>query len=99
MLAVHHWLKWYKFGFTRTFDNLSLEIRNGRLSREEALEIIARRGDETPWAEIDRLCDFLDIGRDRFWEVIETFRNRDIWKQREGRWRLEDFLLPQWQWT
>ena len=30
-------MKWYKFGFTRLFDNLSLEIRNGRMTRDEAL--------------------------------------------------------------
>ena len=38
------YLKWYKFGFTRLFDNLSLEIRNGRLTRDEAIEIVRARG-------------------------------------------------------
>jgi hypothetical protein len=28
-ISLHHFLKWYKFGFTRLFDNLSLEIRRG----------------------------------------------------------------------
>ena len=46
-ISVHHWFKWPKFGFTRTFDNLSLEIRNGRIGREEAIEVLRRRGDET----------------------------------------------------
>ena len=23
-ISIHHWLKWYKFGFTRIFDNLSI---------------------------------------------------------------------------
>ena len=36
-ISIHHWLKWYKFGFTRLFDNLSLEIRNGRITREAAV--------------------------------------------------------------
>ena len=36
-ISIHHYLKWYKFGFTRSFDNLSLEIRNGRISRKEAI--------------------------------------------------------------
>jgi hypothetical protein len=26
-ISLHHFLKWYKFGFTRLWDNLSLEIR------------------------------------------------------------------------
>ena len=31
-ISIHHWLKWYKFGFTRLHDNLSLEIRNKRIT-------------------------------------------------------------------
>ena len=27
-ISIHHFIKWYKFGFDRAFDNLSLEIRN-----------------------------------------------------------------------
>ena len=41
-ISIHHWLKWYKFGFTRLFDNLSLEIRNGRMTREQAIRHRAR---------------------------------------------------------
>ena len=47
-ISLHHWLKWHKFGFTRTFDNLSLEIRNERLTREQAVAVVRDRGDETP---------------------------------------------------
>src|SRR5262249_4648767 len=47
-ISIHHWMKWYKFGFTRLFDNLALEIRNGRMTRDRAIEIIRRIGDETP---------------------------------------------------
>ena len=39
-ISIHHYIKWYKFGCTRLFDNLSIEIRNGRLTRNEALEIV-----------------------------------------------------------
>jgi hypothetical protein len=43
-ISLHHWMKWYKFGFTRLFDNLSLEIRNGRMTRDRALAIIQEKG-------------------------------------------------------
>ena len=43
-ISIHHWLKWYKFGFTRIFDNLSLEIRNNRISKQQALKIIKSDG-------------------------------------------------------
>lgn len=99
-ISLHHWFKWPKFGFTRTFDNLSLEIRNGRLTRDEAIEALSRRGDETPNADIDRWCAFVGIGRDRFDAIVERFRNLGVWRRREdGVWTIPDFPIPDWRWA
>ena len=98
-ISIHHWMKWYKFGFTRLFDNLSLEIRNGRISRERATEIIARTGDITPFGDISRFCRFAGISEARFFEIAERFRNTTVWARRpDGTWWIPEFLLPQWQW-
>ena len=43
-ISIHHWLKWYKFGMTRLFDNLAIEIREGRCSRDEAIDIVRQTG-------------------------------------------------------
>jgi N-acetyl sugar amidotransferase len=98
-ISVHHWLKWHKFGFTRSYDNLSLEIRNGRMTRDEAIEAIRRRGDETPRADIFRLCDFMGIDRQEFDRIADTFRDPSIWSRRDGRWVIDDFLIPDWPWS
>lgn len=98
-ISVHHYLKWYKFGFTRLFDNLSLEIRNKRMTRDEALDIVRARGDELPSADIDKLCDFLGITRARFFEMAERFRNPAIWEQQGGRWVIPDFVVSDWSWS
>lgn len=98
-ISIHHYLKWYKFGFTRTWDNLSLEIRNGRLSRDEAVRVLRQRGDETPQEDIGMFCDFADISRHRFFEIAEKWRNRDVWQHRNGRWMIDSFLIPDWRWA
>ena len=97
-ISIHHYLKWHKFGFTRTYDNLSLEIRNGRLSRDEAIEILRERGDETPHADIEAFCDYVEISPEYFFEVAERFRNHDIWSRRDGVWVIDDFLVPNFPW-
>lgn len=98
-ISLHHWMKWYKFGFTRLFDNLSLEIRNGRMTRDQALTIIQQKGDQTPHGDIDRFCQFANISRQHFFEIAETFRNPEIWHQRsDGIWTIPDFLLDTWEW-
>ncbi|NJB67089.1 N-acetyl sugar amidotransferase [Desulfobaculum xiamenense] len=98
-IAVHHWLKWYKFGFTRTFDNLSLEIRNGRMTRGEALAEIARRGDEMPREDIEAASAFMRISPEEFFRIAERFRNPDVWTRHDGRWTIPDFIVPDWEWT
>ncbi len=98
LVSIHHWLKWFKFGFTRTYDNLSLEIRNGRITRGEAIKILRARGDETPHNGIAALCDYLGIATDRFWEIAEGFRNPDVWTHRDGGWEIQGFLIPDWSW-
>jgi N-acetyl sugar amidotransferase len=97
-ISIHHWLKWLKFGFTRTYDNLSLEIRNGRMTREEAVKILAERGDETPHDDIAAFCRFVGISEEHFFEVVERFRNADVWKRRDGIWVIDGFLVPGWEW-
>ncbi len=97
-ISIHHYLKWHKFGFTRTYDNLSLEIRNGRLTRHEAIEILRERGDETPHADIEAFCDYVGISTKHFFEVAERFRNPDIWSRRDGVWVIDDFLVPDFPW-
>lgn len=98
-ISVHHWLKWYKFGMTRLFDNLSLEIRNGRMTREQALDALREKGEQRPEEDIDRLCAFLGIGKERFQALAERFRNPAVWTRLRGVWTIEDFLIPDWRWA
>jgi len=98
-ISIHHWMKWYKFGFTRLFDNLSIEIRNGRLSRDAAIEIIRKTGDTTPHRDIDLFCRFAGIERANFDAIAERFRDGRIWRRTaDGTWTIPDFLLPDWNW-
>ena len=98
-VSIHHFLKWYKFGFTRLFDNLSLEIRNGRMPREEAVQIVRETGDQTPHEDIERFCAFTGIARKEFFAICETFRNHEVWTKRGGAWMIDNFLVSDWTWT
>ncbi len=97
-ISIHHYLKWYKFGFTRLFDNLSLEIRNKRISREQAIEIVRQQGDQTPREDIAKFCQFVGIGETSFFDRIEKFRNLEIWHKQNEKWMLKDFLITDWKW-
>jgi N-acetyl sugar amidotransferase len=98
-ISIHHWMKWYKFGFTRLFDNLSLEIRNGRMTRDDALDIIRRTGNPTPRGDIAKFCAFAGVSEGTFFGTARRFLNREIWAQRsDGTWWIPNFLLADWPW-
>lgn len=98
-ISVHHYLKWHKFGFTRSYDNLSLEIRNGRMTRDEGIQAIAELGDERPVDDLERFCEFLGMEVAEFDALADRFRNPKIWKREGGVWRIDDFLVPDWKWS
>ena len=92
-------MKWYKFGFTRLWDNLSLEIRNGRITRNDALDIIRSTGEEKPVKEIELFCEYVDISNKEFYEICESFRNPSIWKKdSQGKFYIPSFLIENWSW-
>ena len=99
-ISLHHWMKWYKFGFTRLFDNLSLEIRNGRITRERAIAIVRETGDQTPHGDIASFCAYAGISPEAFRATAEGFRDAAVWRRGpDGVWRIPDFLIEDWRWA
>ena len=98
-ISIHHYLKWYKFGFTRSFDNLSIEIRNGRLSRKEAIAKLKKELSISPIRDIEKFCDLVEIEKSEFFEIIEKFRNLKIWKKKGNHWQIRDFIIEGYDWS
>ena len=99
-ISIHHYLKWYKFGFSRLFDNLSIEIRNKRITREKAIKIIKKKGLNVPRQDIKIFCKYLGISQKKFEEVCEKFRNKKIWKfdRKKKKWFMPNFLITNFNW-
>jgi N-acetyl sugar amidotransferase len=97
-ISLHHFLKWHKFGLTRAFDNLSVQIRYGMTSRDEAIATLAATGLQVPHEDIKRFCTFVGESEDWFWATAESFRNLDIWTFLNGQWTIPGFLISDWDW-
>lgn len=90
--VVHHFMKWYKFGITKLWDNLAIEIREGRMTRDDAINYLKENTEPIPMKEIKTFCTYLNISVERFFEIAETHRNLNIWKKDEkGDWYLPAF--------
>ncbi len=98
-ISIHHYLKWYKFGITRAFDNLSIEIRNGRISRNKALELLKHSLKfKRPNSDIVKFSNYIGISIKRFNSICEKFRNKKIWKKKGNTWKIENFILKNYNW-
>ena len=97
-IPVHHWLKLYKFGFTRLYDNLSLEIRNKRITRDKALEIVKKEKHAIPINKIKKFCKYTQISLKQFFIITEKFRNKKIWIKKKNKWQIKNFIIDNFKW-
>lgn len=95
LIGVHHWLKWYKFGFKRTWDNLSLEIREGKINRDQAINLLIKEENSKKESEqINKFCDYIEISKSYFFEIANKFRNKSIWTKKNNEWIIKNPLHP-----
>ena len=89
LCEINIWLKYIKFGFWRPTDQTCYDIWNEKLSREEAVKIVNSLQDEFPKEYFSDFLRFHNINENQFWETIENFRNKEIWKEKKGNWVLK----------
>jgi len=91
---VHQYMKVLKFGYGRATDHACEEIRNGRMTRAEAIELV-RKYDTQELSDhfVNDFCKFLGYTKEQFYEIIEKSRNKDIWKKdKKGKWYIEGWI-------
>lgn len=89
---IHDYLKYLKFGYGRATDDASMEIRHGRMTREQGIEMVQRYDAVEP-STLELYCDFLGITRQKFYDLIEPMRDREIWeKSADGQWIPNDSI-------
>jgi N-acetyl sugar amidotransferase len=80
--GVHDYFKFLKFGFARATDIACLHVRRGRLTRQDALEIVKLRDGEFPWSYLGKplgeILEPLDMSIEEFIKVCDRFTNKKI---------------------
>ena len=90
---IHDYLKYLKFGYGRATDDASMEIRHGRMTREEGLEMI-RKYDANEPSSLQEYCEFLGITVQEFYRIVEPMRDPQIWqKDSKGEWQAKDSIV------
>ncbi len=86
---VHDYLKYLKFGYGRTTDDASYEIRHGRLTRSQGIALVKEYDGNEP-KSLDMYCGFMGISKEDFYEMINPLRDDSAWVCDDGEWVLKD---------
>ena len=92
--GLHDYIKYIKLGYSKVTDHASREIRLKRMNREEGIEMVNKYSNVFP-TDIDLFSSWLGISSDDLMLTINKFRNKNVWKKKDGSWRLRDSIVNQ----
>ena len=96
---LYLWLMWTKFGIHRANKYASTDIREGKLRRPGAVELVRLYDGEFPWHVIDKVLTVLQMTEMEFWDLVRQFVGDEENLRRtaiaEGR-NPED-IIPAWK--
>lgn len=83
--GIHDYFKFLKFGFGRTTDLVCMQIRRGRITRQDGLDTVMRLDGKFPWEylgkSLDEILKPLNITVDEFIRLCDKFTNKKIFKR------------------
>jgi len=91
---VNPWMKYPKFGHARATDVASYLIRHGKLTREEAIKLVKEFDHKIDQRTVQAFCEFTGYTIKEFWDIVEKFWNRQIFKKVNDEWVLKN---PIWE--
>lgn len=85
--GAHDYLKYVKFGYGRGTDHACKDIRAGRMTREEGIEMVRRYDPVKPMKDLSRWLEYVGMSEAEFDEIADTFRDPRVWVKNEaGEW-------------
>lgn len=93
--GIHDYFKFLKFGFGRATDLACLHVRRGRLSRQDAIDIVRRLDGQFPWSylgkKLEDILAPLDMTVEQFVRTCDKFTNKKIFRTDSAGNLLKDF--------
>lgn len=84
--GLHDYMKFVKFGYGRASDHASKDIRDGYMSRGEAIDMVRRYDHVKPRRDLARWLDYVGMTEAQFDRTADSFRNPRVWWIENGQW-------------
>lgn len=85
---VHSWLKYPKFGHGAATDYGSRFVRYGMMTRDEAMELVAKHDHALDPLCVRDFCEFCGYTEAEFWQIVDDLYNRKLFKKDVSGWAL-----------
>ena len=77
----HYYCTFIKFGIGRATYDSSQEVRNEKITREEAVHLIKKYDSEFPKKYFKEFLKYIDVDEGNFWKTIDKFRSPHLWEK------------------
>jgi imidazole glycerol phosphate synthase glutamine amidotransferase subunit len=77
---IHDYFKFLKFGFGRATDHACQDIREGRMSRAQAMEMVRKYDGRLPVKAIAAFMQDVKMTEREFLEIADSFTNKSIFR-------------------
>lgn len=84
--GIHDYLKFIKFGYGRGTDHSCKDIRAGKMTRAQGIEMVRRYDHVKPRRDLERWLKYVGISEDEFDTTCDTFRDPRVWRSEQGEW-------------
>ena len=86
----HYYTTYIKFGLGRASYDAAQEVRNKKITREEAVSLVKQFDSEFPSLYFQEFLDYLSISKNEFEAKVDENRSPHLWSQSsEGVWQLQ----------
>ena len=85
LIMPNQMIKYLKFGFGFATDEVGYDIREGRLSREDAKWYVNEYDGKCGEKYIQLACEYLSITEEEFWENVDKYVNKELFERKTDR--------------
>ncbi len=85
----HYYTTLIKFGIGRATYDAAQEIRNKKITREEAVALVKKFDHEFPKKYFKDFLEYINITEKEFFQTVDKFRSPHLWVKKNDEWLLK----------
>ena len=89
IVPFHFYMTFIKFGIGRATHDACQEIRNQKITREEAINLVRKFDNEFPERNLKEFLEYINIDEKTFFSKVDEFRSSHLWDYSNGKWKLK----------